>query len=393
MNDNSKSNNDSKAANNSADLLARVKTQSETAVNTVKNIGEEFVSGAVKSVNESKNTVLQESAEKLLSDGESIQDTLEYAGGRIAEIAAKGGSDRVVSNLKDSSEKAKEKYKNKTNTFINEKVGDNISGRVLSRTADKLYDSAYSIMSNSIERLLKEGESLEDTLKQAGDEFTEVAIKEGSEIILDELKKSAIDFFKNSNNPALKSSKAVIESITENNSLGRIIVFAKSCGDALLKFADGEITGEQFAEEIMINGMITFVSSAVTIVCPVPLVGPFIANFISKVAETILDTKAHLDDYLIKEEMIHKLSAEAEKEMERRRFEFHELVQNKFDEWDSTVEEAFEQMISSSFEESFSLEGIVSGLDKVLSLCGEKAKFHSVDEWEEQLDIPLELSF
>lgn len=389
----SKSKNASKGANNSANLLTHAKIHGKFAVRTVKNINGEFVSGALESVNESKNTVLQESAEKLLNDGESIKDTLKYAGGRTAEIAVKGGSERVISDLKNSSEKVKEKVKKKTGTFINEKVGDSIGGRVLSRTSDKLYDSAYTIMSNSIERLLIEGESLGDTLAYAGEEFTETAVKEGSEILLDELKKSAIEFFENSNNPALNSSKAVIENITKNDSLGRIIVFAKSCGEALLKFADGEITGEQFAEEIMINGMLTFVSSAITTICPVPFVGPLIAGFVAKTAEVILNTKAHMDDYLIKEQMIHNLSVEAQAEMEHKRLEFHDKVQKEFDNWDSATEEAFNQIISNSFDESFSLDKMINGLDKILSLCGEEAEFHSINEWENNLDIPLILSF
>ena len=100
-----------------------------------------------------------------------------------------------------------------------------------------------------------------------------------------------------------------------------------------------------------------------------------------------------MDDYLIKEQMIHNLSVEAQAEMEHKRLEFHDKVQKEFDNWDSATEEAFNQIISNSFDESFSLDKMINGLDKILSLCGEEAEFHSINEWENNLDIPLILSF
>ena len=44
-------------------------------------------------------------------------------------------------------------------------------------------------------------------------------------------------------------------------------------------------------------------------------------------------------------------------------------------------------------QDNFNVNSIIDGLDTVLSLCDSSARFHSVEEWESQLDMPLELSF
>ena len=387
----SKSKNASKGADNSADLITHAKIHGKFAARTAKNINDEFLSGAIESLNESEISVLKKSAEKLLLDGESIDETLNDAVEKTFDIAVKGGTERIVDDLKNSSEKTKDYIKNKTGSWIKEEIGDNIAGRVLSRNSDMLCDTAYSIITESVEKLLMEGESLEDTLTNAGEKFAETAVNKGSEILFDELKKSALDFINNSDNPALNTN--LINGIAPNREIVQLVSFIKSNGEAIVKFIDGEITGEQLAEEIISSGLITCVSLIISTAVPIPFVAPFITNLSAKFAEFILDTKAHLDDYLIKEQMIHKLSIEAQAEMERKRLEFHDIVQKDFDKWDSVTEEAFYQIISNSFDENFNLDEIINGLDKILSLCGEEAEFHSVDEWEEQLDIPLNLSF
>jgi len=244
----------------------------------------------------------------------------------------------------------------------------------------------YGIMMNSLEKLFVEGESLEDTLQYAGGELAETAVKKSSELLLDELKTSAEHLFKDSNNPVLKS-------ITEQNTIGRLVTLASAVGGSVVKYVNGEITGEQLADDILMQGLTIGVSSLISIACPIPFVGQAIANFALKTAEVIFDTKAHMNDYLLKEEVIRKLEHRAVAEMKQKREEFHRMVEESLGEWDSTAEDAFSQIVNSSFDDSFSLEGVVGGLDKILSLCGEKTRFHALDEWENQLDMPLNLSF
>ena len=271
--------------------------------------------------------------------------------------------------------------------------GKDIGEKTVAGAVGAARDSAYPIMMNSIQALFFEGESLEDTLTDAGTELAKRAAKGGSEVLVREVKESAIAFLKESRNPALQSCKSLVDDIAGETPIGQVAVFLQSCGESLLEFMDGEISGEQFADEIMINGAVTFISAAIGTAFPIPLVGPVLAGAIAKAAEAILDTRAHMDDYLKKEQMIHSLSVQAQAEMESRRLAFHEMVQDEFEKWDSAAEEAFYQILSNSFEENFDLGQMINGLDKILALCGAEAKFHSVEEWESQLDLPLDLSF
>ena len=81
------------------------------------------------------------------------------------------------------------------------------------------------------------------------------------------------------------------------------------------------------------------------------------------------------------------------KVMAERRATFKEIVDGQFREWDSAVTDGLMQLVSSSWSDSYSLHGMVAGLDKILSLCDESAAFHTVEEYEAQLDQTLNLCF
>lgn len=236
---------------------------------------------------------------------------------------------------------------------------------------------------DSLNKLLVEDESIEDTLKYAGEAVLNTAIVGGTEKLLID---TATHIFSNSGNQ-------VLNSIANMNAVGQCLVLGAAIGSSAVKYLDGQITAEQFADEILISGVAVGISTAINIAFPVPLIGPIISGIAVKAITSIYETKRHMDDYLLKEKAIKKLEHQAISEMEYQRKRFHEIVQQNLDKWDSTVEEAFNQIIVNSFENNFNLDEMTKGLDKILSLCGEKAKFHSVDEWEQQLDIPLELSF
>jgi hypothetical protein len=100
----------------------------------------------------------------------------------------------------------------------------------------------------------------------------------------------------------------------------------------------------------------------------------------------------HLNDYKKKENIIKNLEQEALSEIKTQRKRFNELVNEVLDEWDTTVRNGMDEIFSNAIDENFNFENIINGLDKLLSLFGESSKFHSIEEWESQLDIPLELT-
>lgn len=169
---------------------------------------------------------------------------------------------------------------------------------------------------------------------------------------------------------------------------------------AAMKYLDGEITAEELAEEILLNGAIIGISTLLTSLIPIPLLGPIISGIAIKALELINHARKqidncleHMDDYLIKERAIRRLSNEAVAEMEHQCRKFNELVKKDLEKWDKTVELAFDKIISGADYDNFNVDSIVEGLDTVLSLCDSSSRFHSVEEWEAQVDMPLELSF
>ncbi|MDE6834014.1 MAG: hypothetical protein K2J39_07215 [Ruminococcus sp.] len=269
-----------------------------------------------------------------------------------------------------------------------QKTAQNVAGKFTEGAVESVKGSAMNIITESLNKLLIEGESLEDTLDYAGEAVIDTAIEGGKQQVMEHLRNFLAQ---NAEQILAESGNKLLSSIVAQNGIGQILVLGTAIGDSTLKYINGEITDEQFAGEILLNGLAVGISAVVS--TSVPFLAPVIMNIAVKVADMINQTNRSLNSYLLNEAVIKKISREAVAEMEYQRIKFHELVQKDLDKWDSTVEDAFRQLIMSSSEDSFNLEGMVAGLDKVLSLCGEKAEFHSLNEWENQLDMTLKLSF
>lgn len=365
-------------------------------VSKVVEKGKEIASNSLERVKNDIPEILKDGAKKIVKENESIDSALCYVGEKTIVSAANGCSDYIITDVNGSLEKLRDNIKVKSKSVIESKMGDNAGSRVLLNASDKICDSTYSIMTDCIEMFFKDDYKIEDVFDYAGERILKEGEKltfESSEMLIDELKKSAIDLLQSSDNPALQYIDTAIIELTKNNTVVQIVEFAKANGQTIVKLIEGDITFEQFAEEIIINGVLAISSTVIQIAVPIPFVGVIISNFAVKIAQSILDTKAHLNDYLIKEKIIIDLSAKAQADMKLRRTEFHNMVENEFDKWDKTTEEAFNQILCNSFDENFSFEKMIEGLDKIMSLFGEESRFHSVNEWERQLDLPFELSF
>ena len=79
--------------------------------------------------------------------------------------------------------------------------------------------------------------------------------------------------------------------------------------------------------------------------------------------------------------------------MSVQRMKFKEIVQEEFRVWDETMQNGFDQIIMCACEATYNLQGITDGLDKILSVFGKSVAFKTLDEYEEQLDMPLKFSF
>ena len=261
---------------------------------------------------------------------------------------------------------------------------------VIEGAGEAAKSAAMIAMLDGLKRVIIDGESVDDTLVYEAKAVASAAIVgKGEEFLI----KAATNIF-------AKSGNEVLKSIVEQNAIGQIFVLGAAVGMATMKYLDGKITAKELAEEIVLNGAIIGISTLLTSFIPIPFLGPVISgiavnalNLINQARKQIDNCLEHMNDYLIKERAIRRLSNEAVAEMERQRRKFNELVKEDLDKWDRTVELAFDKIISGADYDNFDVNSIVDGLDTVLSLCGSSARFHSVEEWESQLDMPLELSF
>lgn len=259
----------------------------------------------------------------------------------------------------------------------------NMSKEFVDGAAEGAKGAVFYIIVDGVEKVLIENKSVGETLKESGAAVLSAATVTGTEKLLIDI---ATQTFQNSGNEILKS-------IVAQNAVGQMLVMSVAVGRALVKYLDGEIDEKRLVEEIALNGAMIVMSTAINMAVPIPLLGPAISMIAVQVATSIYETRKHMDDYLIKERKIKQIANEGLKVMAERRATFKEIVDGQFREWDSAVTEGLTQLVSSSWGDSYSLHGMVAGLDKILALCDESAAFHTVEEYEAQLDQTLNLCF
>ena len=79
--------------------------------------------------------------------------------------------------------------------------------------------------------------------------------------------------------------------------------------------------------------------------------------------------------------------------MQRQREHFQQIVEQEGQKWDQEITAGFHMILESACAQNFDLQGLTQGLDRVLTQCGKRVRFKTLDEYEAQLDMPLKLSF
>ncbi len=214
----------------------------------------------------------------------------------------------------------------------------------------------------------------------------------------------------------------LFQKIASSGQIGQITAVALIVADSAERYLNGEISGQEFIEEIgqkgtmMVAGMIggeigseigTFLGLASG-----GLVGAAAGKVIGKVLGTVITTAAcsgiilvssavkdiretakHLDDYRKKERELAMIRTEALAEMERQREKFKAICAEEFGRWDETFAEGFDRIMESACEGVYSAKGVAEGLDEILRIFGRNVRFGTVEEYEAQLDSALVLQF
>ena len=313
---------------------------------------------------------------------------------------------------------AKEKIKSDivlTGKFATRTV-ENAGKEFVSGAKDTLISSAIPLVTEATRKLINVAqgkESLGEAAKDMGKVAINIAVVGGKNKLLVDIVSSQLS----------NSKSAVLKNIAGSSGVGQIVTVATIVRESAVRYINGEISGEDFIEEVgikgstMVAGMIGgqvgrelggIIGAAIGTVAIPGLgtgVGYIAGEVIGQLLGTIITTVAcsaiisfystykHLNDYKLKEKQVRKLESEALKEMENQREKFRKIVENEYKVWDKKIQDGFEQILINACEETYNLAGITEGLDKILSLFGKKVKFRTIEEYESQLDMPLKLSF
>lgn len=305
----------------------------------------------------------------------------------LKEIANKDYNYQILSKSQNASKGADSSLDLNTHIKLQTEFGKrtikNATGEFSAGAYESVKDSAFTIILNEVAQVLSGDKDSVEAVKDGAKAVATTAVVGGTEKLIVDV---ASHLFRNSGN-------AVLSGIVEMNAVGQIVVLGTAVGASAIKYLKGEITGEQLTEEIALNGMAVGVSTLVSIACPVPLLAPIISIVAVKVVSMIHELNHTLDDYLLIESKVKKLEAEALSTIRSQQKSFRRIVDECNKEFDNKVSKGLYTMLINADSNLFDVSKIAEGLDEILSLCDEKAAFHSIGEWESQLDTKLDLCF
>lgn len=305
-----------------------------------------------------------------------------------------------------------------TDLLIAQRTTQNVGREFVTGATDALVNSAIPLTTEAVRKLIDVAqgkETLNDAAKEMGKTTVNVAVVGGTNKLVVDVLSSQLS----------NSSSTVLKEIANSNQVAQIITVALIVQESAVKYINGEIDAKEFVDEVGVKGA-TMVAGMIggqvgreiggmigatigTVAIPIPGVGTGVGYVTGKVIGQVLgviittvacsaivavyNTSKHLNDYKLKESQIRRLEQDALKEMENQRCTFREIVKGEYQVWDETIQSGFEQILRSACEEIYNLQGVTEGLDKILSLFGKQVKFSTMEEYENQLDMPLKLSF
>lgn len=285
------------------------------------------------------------------------------------------------------------------------------SGSLVTGATNSLVESAIPLTSEAVRKLCKVAngeESLGDATKEMGKIVVDTAVMGGARNVLFDVV--------NSKNPAFSKS-------VKSKGATQVAAVAVIVKESAVKYINGEIDEKKFIEEVgekgttMVAGMIggeigkeigilvggvmgtAILPGAGTVVGTVcgEVIGEILGTIITTAAcsaiISVYTTSKHLNDYKLKESQVRQLEADALKEIQNQRNEFKSIIERENKYWDDEIQNGFDMILSNACKETYNLQGVTEGLDKILAVFGKSVKFKNLDEYEAQLDLPLKFNF
>lgn len=292
----------------------------------------------------------------------------------------------------------------------------NIGKEFTTGAKDTLVKSVIPLTAEAVRKLCKVAsgeESLGDAAKEMGKAVVDIAVAGGTnKLLLDVV------------NSQLRNSKnAVFSKFANSNEVAQIVTVAIIVKESAVKYINGEIDGNEFIEEVgvkgatmaagmiggSVGGEIGAILGGIAGTAALPgvgtaagvvagkVIGEILGTIITTVAcsaiVSVYNTSKHLNDYKLKESQINRLETEALNEIQNQRDKFRSIVEREHKYWDEEIRDGFDMILSSACEQTFNLQGVTDGLDKILALFGKSTAFKNLDEYEAQLDMLLKLNF
>ena len=303
-----------------------------------------------------------------------------------------------------------------------------VGGKVVAKTTENIVKEgsagAVNNVYNNVIPLTREAVDVmcrtalgEYTLQEAGGHIakrtTEVAVVGGAKQLAEDMLSRQIQ-----NNP-----DGLLSKLVTSPQYNQIIQVALVVKDSAIEYLNGNITGEQFIERVgqdgtkmvvgmiggqvgkEIGGIIGTILGTGTLPIFGSLLGKEAGEIIGELLGTIItsvacsaimacqDTIRHMTEYKSYEKEIQIIEKHVLQELEYQRNRFKEIVENEFNYWDENVKQGFDTLLRFSCEETFSIEKVNEGLDKILSVFGTETKHKNVEEFKKTFGETLTLKF
>jgi hypothetical protein len=153
--------------------------------------------------------------------------------------------------------------------------------------------------------------------------------------------------------------------------------------NSAIRFINDDISGEECLTEILMNGVGAFAYSlGMAVGGPAgAVIGSIVVAQISK---SILEYRQCQKLNEEKEQQISCIVSEALVEMEKQRKYLQQIITQKYDRWDNAFDSGFEQIFASAIEND--VDGISNGLNTILCIFNERAKFETIQEFNTFFD-------
>lgn len=298
----------------------------------------------------------------------------------------------------------------KTTGRVVKRTGENIAGEFSLGVSDAVVNSAIPLMMEGIDHMIKVAqgeEDFSDVAENMGKTTVELAVMGGTERLL-------VDSVVNT---------SVLKKIVQSEQFSQILSVAIVVQNSATRYLNGEINGKEFIDEIgtdgttmvasmiagevgqsigkMIGGIIgSGVSLGIGTIVGMEMgtvvgkvLGVVISTLVCNLVVSSCSTIKHLDDYKLKEEQIKKLESDALHEMSHQREKFKSIIEEKYCCWNEEIQYGFDMIMANACKENYSFVGVTEGLDRILSVFGKTVAFHTLDEYEKQLDTTVKLCF